>query len=542
MNKANSIGSFGKTTINKTSLENREGLVYCRVSSKRQETEGSGLISQGGRCVSELSKLNVPHLKTFSDSFSGGGDFMKRPALREMLEFIDANPYKKFIVVFDDISRFARDVFFHIKLKLEFKKRDVILKCLNYNFDESEEGEFAELIHAGKAELDRKQNRRKVIQKQKSRLELGYWAFASKKGYKQAKNPEHGTLSIPTLESKILKEVLEGFSLGRFQRKIDACKFLVEKEFWTKQKPEKYIDKFTKIARDCFYVGDIEYLQWEVSRRKGKHQGIIDIRTFNLNQKRLDNEGLGKRIRNDISNDFPLRSLIACENCFKALTGAWCKGRNKKYPYYFCQNKNCMSYGKSIKKEDVELNFNSFLKKKKLKVGFSKILNVIFEKAWAEEVSDYKKTVYTINGKITILEEKIYQLTDRLISAKTDVLQMAYESQIENAQKELNKLKKLGNMKTDLIVPYRTALEKANTLLRNPYKIWNKMDVIEKQRLFYFIFETKIVYSNKYGYRTAEKPYSITLFEEFANTNSSDVDREGIEPPTHGFSVHCSTN
>jgi len=80
---------------------------------------------------------------------------MKRPAMKKMLEYIDAHPHKKYVVVFDDLSRFARDVFFHIKLRAEFRKRDVILRCLNYNFDESEEGEFAELIFAGKAELDR---------------------------------------------------------------------------------------------------------------------------------------------------------------------------------------------------------------------------------------------------------------------------------------------------------------------------------------------------------------------------------------------------
>src|SRR5581483_10616265 len=150
------------------------GLVYARVSSKRQELDGTGLQSQEGRCIKELASLDVPYEKSFFDSYSGGGDFMKRPAMRAMLAYIDANPHKQFLVVFDDLKRFARDVEFHLKLKAAFKVRGVGLRCLNYNFDESPEGRFSETVIAAQAELERHQNRRQVIQKQKSRLELGY--------------------------------------------------------------------------------------------------------------------------------------------------------------------------------------------------------------------------------------------------------------------------------------------------------------------------------------------------------------------------------
>jgi DNA invertase Pin-like site-specific DNA recombinase len=124
----------------------------------------------------------VPHTKSFPDSFTGAGDFMKRPAMKALLAYVDANPHKKYVVIFDDLKRFARDVEFHIKLRAAFKARDVLLVCLNYNFDESPEGRFSETIMAAQAELERHQNRRQVIQKQKARLEAGYWTFGGKKG------------------------------------------------------------------------------------------------------------------------------------------------------------------------------------------------------------------------------------------------------------------------------------------------------------------------------------------------------------------------
>ena len=216
--------------------EDREGLVYARVSSKRQEIEGSGLESQELRCMKDLKTIMVDYKKSFQDSFTGGGDFMKRPAMKEMIEYIDARPHKKFVVVFDDLKRFARDVEFHIKLRATFRARDVQLRCLNYNFDESPEGYFAEIVMAAAGQLERGQNQKQVVQKMKARLELGYWPFGGKKGYQIVKDPLHGKLAVPyKKEAGPLKEALEGFATGVFVRKIDACRFLVSKKFWSKQ-------------------------------------------------------------------------------------------------------------------------------------------------------------------------------------------------------------------------------------------------------------------------------------------------------------------
>jgi site-specific DNA recombinase len=68
------------------------------------------------------------------------------------------------------------------------------LGCLNHNFDDSEEGEFVEHIFAAQAQLERKQNRRQVIQKMKARLEQGYYCFSRKRGYDMVKGPMHTPL------------------------------------------------------------------------------------------------------------------------------------------------------------------------------------------------------------------------------------------------------------------------------------------------------------------------------------------------------------
>lgn len=523
--------SFGKIAPPENPYDGRLGLVYPRVSSKRQELEGHGRESQEERCRQHLKFINVPYEKTFPDTFTGAGDFMKRPAMRQLFDYIDANPHKKFVVVFDDIKRLARDVAEHFKLKLAFKMRDVILQCPNYNFDESEEGEFVELIFAGQAQLERKQNRRQVIQKMKARLEAGYYCFASKTAYRVTKDPLHGKLFVADgIRSVALQEALEGFSTGLFVRKIDACKFLLEKKFWKGKNPDKYIDDFTDLAKDCFYAGFIEYLPWGVEIRVGKHQGIISWDTYQLNQKRLNRESLNKKVRLDLSADFPLRGLLICDHCSSGhLSGAWSSGRTKKYPYYFCQNENCIYYKKSISRDIVETQFTKLIRSNRLKVDVEGLVKVMFDRVWNNEMNRIQKSEtlkYQEKGR---LDEKIKQLTEVMLKARSEILKQSYESQIEAAAQEIKKIEEENTEKIDWSVPYRTALDKAIILLKNPYFIWKQLSLEQQHKLFYFIFEQKLPYNKVEGYRTDKIKTILRLFEEFSDENSHDVDSRRIE-------------
>ena len=514
-------------TVNATPYLDRIGLVYVRVSDKKQE-QGHGREGQELRCKQFLESINVQYEKSFIDTYTGAGDFMNRPKMRELLSYIDAHSDQKFVVVFDDLKRFARDVEFHLKLRKAFRVSNVIIKCLNYNFDESPEGQFVEVVLAAQGELERKQNARQVVQKHEARLLSGYWAFRAKKGYSIVKDPIHGKVSIPNSEAPLLKEALEGFSKGIFVRKLDACKFLQEKGIWTKLSTEKYIDDFDYLIRDPFYAGFIEYLKpgWNVTRRVGHHEAIISPETFNLNQKRLKKESLTGRIRMDINPDFYLRGLLICDHCSGHLTGAWSR---KKFPYYMCHNKNCERYGKSVQKKIIEERFIELLQKQSLKTEISPLLEIVFERVWKSEIHSTKALELAETQKRAELNQKATQLTDAIFNAKSEPLKKVYETQLEDVANKLEELGYESVKKTDLAIPYRTALDKATTLLKSPYSIWERLDTLEQHRLFYFIFEQKLPYNQFTGYRTDKITTKMALFEGFLEENSPDVDLARVE-------------
>lgn len=158
----------------KMTRDKRLAVVYCRISHIKQRIVGDGLQSQEYRCREYAAAHGYVVEKVFCDDRTGGGDFMRRPGIVDLLSYLDENSHSDYVVIFDDLKRFARDTYFHLKLKMALAANGATPKCLNYNFDDSPEGEFVETVFAAQGQLERKQNRRQTLQKMKARVERGY--------------------------------------------------------------------------------------------------------------------------------------------------------------------------------------------------------------------------------------------------------------------------------------------------------------------------------------------------------------------------------
>ena len=166
-----------------TNNEKKRCLNYGRVSDKKQKIEGSGLTSQLHRLRQYAEEKGYEIEAEFADDITGGGSFMKRPEMMKLINHIKSHPETEYIVLFDDLKRFARDTAGHMALRATFAELGARIECLNYNFGDTPEDEFVETIFAAQGQLERKQNARQTKQKQKARLEQGYWQFKIPKGY-----------------------------------------------------------------------------------------------------------------------------------------------------------------------------------------------------------------------------------------------------------------------------------------------------------------------------------------------------------------------
>ena len=345
------------------SAKNQKAIIYCRVSSTKQTTEGTGLQSQELRCRRYAADKGYDVAAVFPDDASGGGDYMQRPGMVALLSFLDAQPDENFVVIFDDLKRFARDTVFHLQLRQALDARGAQVECLNFTFEDTPEGQFIETILAAQGELERRQNKRQVVQKMRARLELGYWVFHPPLGYAYEKLPDGGKMIMPQEpNASIIREALEGYASGRFVSASDVKRFLARHPSIPKDgKGNVRLQLVLDLLRRPLYAGYMTVEKWKISMMQGKHEPLISLETWQAIQDRLEGRAY-QPARPTVHEDFPLRHFVACASCNVPMTSAWSKGRSKMYAYYVCQHKGCDLYGKSIRRADVEDAFTDLVR------------------------------------------------------------------------------------------------------------------------------------------------------------------------------------
>src|SRR3989338_7883747 len=507
----------------------QKAIIYCRVSSERQKTEGHGLDSQEHRCRELASQKGYEVERVFRDSFSGGGDYTKRPAMSEMLAYMDSKPYNSYVVIFDDLKRLARDTEQYLKLKKALVIRRATVECPNFVFTSSPEGQYVETIMAAGAQLEREQNRRQVMQKMKARLELGYWTFPDvPTGYVFKRDPVHGMLPVfVPQKAEIVKEALEGFASGRFMEQEDVRRFLAEKD--ARDGKPVYLSWVKRLLTKVFYAGYVEYQPWEVSRRQGKHEPLIELVVFERIQERLSGKTTThtKKILNE---DFPLRSFVLCADCKQPYTASWTKGRSRKFPYYWCKTKGCPKRYKSTAKKVIEEEFEAILAKIKPSAQVLSLTKAVVAEVWRKKMAEkvgYRKELAREVEKTEKERARFVQLVSR---ATDQSVVATYEQRIGAlVEKELvlkDSLMSLAEHAPNI----ETALDIVFEFLRNPLKQWEEGNIHTKKLVLKLVFEQNLTHDKNSGFETAILSLPLRVFTLPEAQKGLLVEMAGIEP------------
>ncbi len=515
--------------------EDQLAIIYCRVSSRKQKDKGSGLESQEHRCRTYAEERGYEVVAVFPDDKSGGGDFMKRPGMVALLSYLDAQPDTDFVVIFDDLKRYARDTEFHLKLKREMDARNARRECLNFHFEDSPEGEFIETIMAAQGQLERKQNRRQVFQKMKARVEQGFWVFQAPAGF-QYIDSKHGGRELVRNEplASIIQEALEGFASGRFASQSEVARFLESQADFLKTTQNRKVPvwRVTKILTNALYCGNIELPKWDVTLRKGKHSGLIPFETFQKIQRRLE-EGSHGQARKNIHKDFPLRGFVKCGDCEKPLRSCWSKGKYKPYPYYLCQTKSCKSYGKSIPRDRIEGDFETLLQKMKPTKSLFQCARALFKDMWNEQLAQTANTEKSFKQQIGKLDKQIEQILDRIIDSDNPTVIKAYEKKISNLEKEKLLAEEKAVKNIGPRHKFEDVLELSMSFLANPQKLWASDHLISKRTVLKLAFSDHLTYQLNEGYRTPKMSLPFSVLSGILSQNAEMVPVERFELPTY---------
>ncbi len=523
--------------------DQKKCLLYCRISDTKQKIEGHGLESQEHRCRAFAANHGMEVEKIFHDDVSGGGNFNKRPAMNALLDHLHKNRDTRYVVVFDDIKRFSRDVYFYWGLIHKLDEYNAQPMSPNFVFEKTPEGRFQQSITVAAGEFERESNARQTRQKTQARLEAGYHAFGAPVGYRFEKSKAHGKILVPEIVvAQILKHGLEQFASGNLQTAQEFRFYLENSPEYPKQASGKIGNNKAKdILTNPLYAGKIEHKPWGISLREGHHEGIISWETFCKNQERLKGRAYVPT-RANISREFVLRGAVSCE-CGNSFTSAFSKSQTgKRHPYYVCQNRKCDYKGKSIRRDVLEGQFEELLVKLNPSRPLMKMADKVFRIAWDSLASSQKARKELLKKEFKSIDAEIEKLVDHIVDAKSPTVIQRLEARVcklEDQKRILDeKLTQIGQPVKPFDEMYRTAM----VFLENPKKIWALGGFEEKRAVLKLLLTERLVYDRKTGYRTAEISLPFRVLGDSFGKKIQMVPGGGIEPPTRGFSILCSTD
>lgn len=503
--------------FNENNLEAKKAVIYCRVSGKKQTKDGSGLSSQQHRCEQYAQAKGYTVEAVFPDDVSGGGDFMKRPGMVKLLRYLDVHPQENFVVIFDDLKRYSRDVEFHHKLRRHMEARNATRECLNFNFEDSPEGKLKETITVAAGEYERESNARQNWQKSIARLEQGYCVQAVPPvGYKYEKAKNGGKVLVRDEPSaSIVAEALEGYASGHFASQVEVQRFLQEHPAFPKNGYNGTVSQWSvvKMLRRHMYAGLVDGRAWGVSIREGKHEGLISVATFEKIQQNLD-KGVYAPARKDIHKDFPLRGAVCCSSCGTPLTAGWSKGKYKKYPYYFCRNKECSERG-MIPRQKIEAEFETLLEELQPEPQTSALFRSMFKDCWEMFRQDAATSLQAVKTEIREVEKQITKLVDKIVDASNPRVVSAFEKRIDELETRQLVLREKASQNGQPLAPFEKMFELSMRFLANPHKIWTSGRFDLQRIVLRLAFSDHLTYSREEGFLNTKKSFPFSAIGGF---------------------------
>jgi site-specific DNA recombinase len=513
--------------MSKTASQN--AVIYARVSSTKQTTRGDGLGSQETRCREYARYKSYNVVEVFKDDASGS--LISRPGMRAMLAFMAKRRSENIVVIIDDISRLARGLEAHLQLRTAISAAGGRLESPSIEFGEDSDSQLVENLLASVSQHQRQKNAEQTRNRMRARALNGYWVFGAPVGYRFERVSGHGRMLVKNEPlASIVQQALEGYARGRFDSQAEVKRFLESQSpFPTNGKGEVRAQRVTDMLTNCVYAGLIHLPDWGIQLLSAQHEALISYATYQAIQARL-NGGARVPARKDLSEDFPLRGFIKCGHCATPLTACWSKGRHTIYPYYLCPSRGCESYGKSIRREQIEGDFATFLEDLRPSAMLFGIASAMFRDQWNARMDGGHKESAELERELQATARQVEQFLDRIADANSPSLISAYEKRIGNLEERKLELSEKLQQCGRPLAPFDETFRTAMSFLANPCKLWVSDRLEHKRTVLKLVLADRLFYVRNEGFRTAELTIPFKVLADLRKGNCEMAPRRGIEP------------
>ena len=157
----------------------------------------------------------------------------------------------------------------------------------------------------------------------------------------------------------------------------------------------------------------------------------------------------------------------------KTLTAGWSRGKYDSFADYRCRTKGCERFGKSIRKDQIEGDFEKLLENVQPSRSALGMVQAMFQHCWDMQDEQAQSLKGDVKKRIKQADKDIAALVDMAVNPSSPTVLTAYEKKIERIEHEKLALQeKLAN-------PGRTGYSQSSLFelsmrfLASPCKVWD---------------------------------------------------------------------
>ncbi len=508
---------------------------YIRVSTEEQAEDALNLANQEKRCQSYSHQKNLTIVKVFIDAGESART-SARPEFQKMLAFCRVPRNEVSFVVVQDLSRFARNNKDQADAICDLKKCGVLLRSTyEPNVDETAAGKLAANLFGSFNQFfsdshSEKQRDRKRLAVAAGRVPwrapTGYVNVSAKTGPNIEPDPQRGPLMTRAFE-------LVG---AGHHKKSEVLKIVTSEGLTTRSGKPVAKQSFDHILRNPIYAG------WALLRSdpdtapvRGLHKPLVSQELFDRVQAVLDGRKPPVVAIRKLNPAFPLRRLVRCEACGIPLTGAFCKGRNSRFPRYWCRQKGCRRV--STPKAALESTFLAFVGRlqpdREVVADFPKIA----ARVWEAKQGGSEREARSLKSQLVQKDRKKKLLTMRIDG---EISREEFEEANTAAQTAIYEIEEKRSALESTLATAESFVHFAELQLTDMAKVWSIASPEQRERVQNLLFEGGLDYSPEKGFLNRSKS---SLFHALETVNIRDanlVELSGIEPLTSSLRTRRS--
>lgn len=448
-----------------------KAVVYARVSSKEQETEGFSIPAQLKFLQEYASKNGYVIVKKFTDAQTAKKSGRKQFNL--MLNFMEEHSITHLLV--EKTDRLLRNMSDYVLIKRLFSSSDVSVHLAKENAVLGKNAHSNEkLIFGIKAVMAESYIDNLSEEVKKGMLEKasqGTYPSIAPYGYLNAKIDSKKTIVIDPETAPFIKKMFKLYATGSFSLFKLRQKMITDGMIYRNGK-NFYTSKVEHILKNEFYTG---IFYWRgVKYENASHEAIVSKELFQKVQNSLQNPYKSKSRK----KLFPYSNLMSCGVCGCALTA---EIKKNKYIYYRCTGYKGNCKQPYLKQEVLEEIFEKILGSLTITDHAHNIIMQGLRASLKDKIEYHNKLVTKIQRQIKFYQNRIDQAYLDKIDGKISEEFWRVHTSTWLPEKERLCLKLLNTQKAD-----KNYLENANLIIELAKKalpLFKKQNGDQKRRL-----------------------------------------------------------